>query len=100
LVALNGIVRIVLGGDCLVDDFLWCNFLLEYIGIVVSWKRSCSYGWFRIQSKMGKSKFNRGIVVAFQRRVMEGRTGLLTMGKHDGPGSENLGRSAGRIDLN
>ena len=48
LVALNSIVRIVLGGDCLVDNFLWCNFLLEYIGTVVSWKGSHSYGWFRI----------------------------------------------------
>jgi hypothetical protein len=48
LVALNGIVRIVLGGNCLVDNFLWCNFLLEYIGTVVSWKGSCSYGLFRI----------------------------------------------------
>ncbi len=48
LVALNGIVRIVLGGNCLVDSFLWCNFLLEYIGTVVSWKGSHSYGWFRI----------------------------------------------------
>ncbi len=48
LVALNGIVRIILGGDHLVDNFLWCNFLLEYIGTVVSWKGSCSYGWLRI----------------------------------------------------
>jgi hypothetical protein len=48
---------------------------------------------------MGKSKFNIGIVVAFQRRVVEGRTGLLTMGKHDGPGLENLGWSAGKIEL-
>jgi hypothetical protein len=48
---------------------------------------------------MGKSKFNRGMVVAFQRRVVEGRTGLLTMGKHDGPGLENLGQLARWIEL-
>jgi hypothetical protein len=59
--------------------------------------RPVLYGWWEKCSKKGKSQSNRGIVAVDPCGMGEGRTKLCTMGKHNNPGSANLGRSAGRI---